>query len=345
MINERHFQSVSKPASLAPVDAAEWVVRLHSDQILRDEDGRFEAWEQANPAHKKEFEIYEGYWQSIGNLANDPEAVSFLMEPYSDRPRLWMRPKVWAATAVGAMAACVAMFMLLQPLPDSQTYQTARGERRDFILDDGSLIALNTNSELRVSFSKNERHVFLEEGEFHVRVAKDATRPFRVFVDDREVRAVGTEFDVYRDNEDNKTHVTLNEGVVAIYDIDARRSFAGFSSVSLSSEKPAVVMESGHHAVLVPNEPPAISAVDSDRFNAWHAGIVSFEGVALKDAIKEVNRYVKRQIILGDPGIANLRINGIFHINELDKFADKLTTLYNIRIERKDETSTVVIAG
>lgn len=335
----------SSPTSKPVADAAGWIVRLHSDQVLRDEDAKFEAWERANEANAKEFEVHEDFWHSIGNLANDTDAVSFLMAPYPEKPRIWARPVFWGSIGVSAIAATLAAVMLLQPTERSQTYQTARGEQRDVVLDDGSSISLNTNSELRVSFAKKERRIFLESGEFHVQVAKDKTRPFRVFVDNREVRAVGTAFTVYRDNKENKTQVVLDEGVVAVYDTEARHAFAGFNNVPVSREKPAIVMEPGQQATLIPNKAPTIKAIDSEKFNAWRSGIVAFDDVPLGDAIKEVNRYSNRQIVLGDAEIADLKINGIFHINELDKFADKLTTLYKIRIEHKDRVTTVLVAG
>ena len=94
-------------------------------------------------------------------------------------------------------------------------YSTDIGERRSITLADGSTVDLNARSQLRVEFSKTERRVELLDGQALFQVTKDMQRPFIVHSGDAMVRAVGTQFDVYR-----KTHgttITVLEGRVAVY--------------------------------------------------------------------------------------------------------------------------------
>jgi len=58
----------------------------------------------------------------------------------------------------------------------------------------------------RVRFTSNERTIDLLEGQALFRVAKDPARPFVVASDGTRVRAVGTQFDVYR----RKTGTTVD---------------------------------------------------------------------------------------------------------------------------------------
>ena len=94
------------------------------------------------------------------------------------------------------------------------TYSTAIGEQRSLRLDDGSTIDLNSQSKVRVRFSEHRRAIELLEGQALFRVAKDKSRPFVVATDNTHVRAVGTEFDVYRKT--SGTVVTVLEGRVAV---------------------------------------------------------------------------------------------------------------------------------
>ena len=94
-------------------------------------------------------------------------------------------------------------------------FATDIGERRSITLADGSTVDLNARSKLRIEFSKNERRVELigrpgpipgvegQDSSLH-RDKRHAT-----------VRAVGTQFDVYR--KDSGTTVTVLEGRVAVY--------------------------------------------------------------------------------------------------------------------------------
>jgi transmembrane sensor len=94
------------------------------------------------------------------------------------------------------------------------TYTTAVGEQRFVRLTDGSTLELNSRSGVRIHFSDSQRDVDLIEGQALFHVAKDPMRPFIVHSDTTEVRAVGTQFDVYRMH--SGTVVTVVEGRVAV---------------------------------------------------------------------------------------------------------------------------------
>lgn len=94
------------------------------------------------------------------------------------------------------------------------TYATGMGEQRSLALADGSTIELNVRTKIRVRLTADRRTVDLLEGQALFHVAKDKTRPFIVQSDDTKVRAIGTEFDVYR----RRTGITVTviEGRVAV---------------------------------------------------------------------------------------------------------------------------------
>ena len=94
-------------------------------------------------------------------------------------------------------------------------YGTALGEQRSIQFEDGSTVELNSRSKIRVKYSKQERDVELIEGQALFHVAHDTGRPFIVAVGATRVRAVGTQFDVYKKS--NGTVVTVVEGRVAVY--------------------------------------------------------------------------------------------------------------------------------
>lgn len=94
-------------------------------------------------------------------------------------------------------------------------YSTDIGERRSITLADGSTVDLNARSKLRIEFSSAERRVELLDGQALFQVAKDKQRPFIVHSGEATVRAVGTQFDVYRKT--YGTTITVLEGRVAVY--------------------------------------------------------------------------------------------------------------------------------
>ena len=91
--------------------------------------------------------------------------------------------------------------------------QIPRGGEYSVTLQDGTVVNLNSASELRypVRFAGTERKVFLT-GEAYFQVAKD--NPFVVVTGEAEIEALGTSFNIYSYEEENRIETTLVEGAV-----------------------------------------------------------------------------------------------------------------------------------
>jgi transmembrane sensor len=123
--------------------------------------------------------------------------------------RRWRRVAI-AASVLAIVGGALAMLELSAPI-----YSTTLGEQRSIQFEDGSTVELNSRSKIRVKYSKQERDVELIEGQALFHVAHDTGRPFIVAVGATRVRAVGTQFDVYKKS--TGTVVTVVEGRVAVY--------------------------------------------------------------------------------------------------------------------------------
>jgi transmembrane sensor len=110
----------------------------------------------------------------------------------------------------GVLAAMAASLLFLA-LPAAPDYATKVGEQRQVRLADGSLAALNTDSQLDVAYSTGRRDLILRQGEPGFRLPK-AARPFEVHVGPVHVRATGTAFSVRR--ADKGVWVVVTEGRV-----------------------------------------------------------------------------------------------------------------------------------
>ena len=98
------------------------------------------------------------------------------------------------------------------------TLTTAKGEIYNLQLSDGSRIWLNSASSVRypVAFAGKERKVAIT-GEAYFEVAHlDNSMPFKVVVNDMEVRVLGTHFNINAFKDEAKIRTTLLEGSVAV---------------------------------------------------------------------------------------------------------------------------------
>src|SRR5690606_33638330 len=94
------------------------------------------------------------------------------------------------------------------------------GERRTETLPDGTEVVLNTDSALEMRYSKGRRYIEVKQGEAQFEVAHDASRPFVVSIGEDTVTALGTRFQVRR--EQGSAIVTLLEGSVEVVHSDER---------------------------------------------------------------------------------------------------------------------------
>lgn len=83
------------------------------------------------------------------------------------------------------------------------------------LLPDHSVVHLNFNSAIKISFSSTVRHIELLKGEAYFKVAKNPNRPFIVQVGNTSASALGTAFIVNRKS-DNFSLITVTEGVVKV---------------------------------------------------------------------------------------------------------------------------------
>jgi transmembrane sensor len=175
-----------------------------------------------------------------------------------------------------AAASCALVFVIVGALwwrsERYPTYNTDIGERRSITLADGSTVDLNARSLIRIEFSSGERRVELLDGQALFQVAKDKNRPFTVRSGDATVRAVGTEFDVYR--KANGTTVTVLEGRVAVYS-----NVRGDATTPLPGSTPTAASS---HAVAQTPLPvrTAAAPVSSSRAPDFEPQIPSASGLA-----------------------------------------------------------------
>lgn len=296
--------------------AAAWLARLQGD------DGAvqpaLDAWLSEDPAHAEAFERASTVWAIL------PRAAAQAQEDVQFRPAARARA-LWPV----AIAACLALLAgagaLWWSLADAGAYATRPGEQTVATLQDGSRIALNTDTRVDVRFDASRRRIALDRGEAMFEVAHDAERPFVVVAGDTKVMAIGTVFTVRRTAED--VVVTLIKGRVAV----------SHDKASSRGEPNAVVMLRPGEKLTEPATGPARVEPESvEVATAWRRGQAVFRDTPLGTAVTELNRYGGPEIVVDDPRLAALPVSGVFATNAAD-FAEAVAQLHGLRTERRGE--------
>jgi transmembrane sensor len=195
---------------------------------------------------------------------------------------------------------------------------------------DGSKVTLNTDSQIRISLTDTERRVELGHGEAYFEVSKDPNRPFIVRAGSKRVIAVGTKFSVRREGDD--IEVVVTEGKVRLEDsAGGRESRAdGSADVFLT---PGSVARADEAGVLVQR----MTLPEAEEQLSWRTGVLMFRDQSLQEAVAEFNRYNERKIVIEDPAVASLKIEGNFRATNLEAFVRLLESGFPVRAELKPD--------
>jgi transmembrane sensor len=279
---------------------AQDLASLDSEQRMRIENLSRELGTSASPASNvvPVSQAAVRFWE--GEAARESFAPKAI-QPLRARRRL----APWSGGALAAtLLIAMGTFWWFTGPGAWTVYTTAVGDQREVTLPDGSLMHLNTDSEVAVRFGKTGRNLRLVKGEALFDVQHDVQRPFLVQSADTVIKAVGTSFDVYR--HESGTRVAVIEGVVQISD-----PRSGAKKVSAAAQR-----EVGSEQLLAAGQAVEVSArgevsprkkIDTTQAAAWRQRRLVFEGDSLGDIIAEFNRYNTKNRMRAVGGVAGSR--------------------------------------
>ena len=367
----------SKSSRTAPQDsqismeAAEWLVRLQDADVDPEEpypdplerQNAFYKWLTRSPAHVQAFlEIMEVERRAghpdpqrlikVQELldASPADVIQLFDPPFGGNQRLpaesaadsapkdvpGRHRKVFVRVAAVFLICAMATALYLLTLPRND-YITGIGEQRTCKLRDGSVIVLNTDTEVQVDYSKQIRALRLVKGEALFMVEHDATRPFIVSAGSANVRAVGTQFNVRR--REQSTEVAVVEGIVQV---------STAAAVPLSTEQPehsspvdtpsqgrsitpaAIRLAAGEKAQVSTGGMKISTSHDIEGVLSWRQRRLTFRDTRLEDVVAEFNRYNRSQIRIEGSAAQDMQMTGIFdadHPQAIILFAQKNDTL------------------
>ena len=308
--------------------AAVWVTDLHGPHRDAALEERVRRWIAAHPTHAAAFEAATEAWQISGNLpAHLPSPTEFRTRVRDDRRIVPLTRLALAGIAALGLALATTLYLL-----KDDTLSTGPGEQKTVDLADGSQVMLNANSRVRVRYDERARKVILVSGEALFKVAKHQPAPFVVLIGGRKVIAVGTSFEVRREDPTvSSFSITLVEGRVAIEP-------ASWSNDLPAAATPGLIMLSPGERLRISQEAADLLDQPSlDKVTAWQRGQLIFEDTSLRDAAAEFNRYGRLKLIVASDVPANLRVGGVFKIGDPATFARAMANAYHLRIVNRDQ--------
>ena len=205
--------------------------------------------------------------------------------------------------------------------------EVPRGGEYTVTLSDGTVVYLNSGSELRypVAFGAERRDVFLS-GEGYFEVAKDAERPFFVNADKLKIRVYGTSFNVNTYNIANVENV-LVEGKIGIQGNNAEYTVKPGQLALYNREKGTM----------------EIRDVDVRPYVAWKEHEFMFDNESLEEIMNTLSLWYDVDVFFQTASLKQLHFTGhLGRYEEVSHILDAISGVTQVKFSVKGRTIIVM---
>jgi transmembrane sensor len=203
-----------------------------------------------------------------------------------------------------------------------KNFQSAIGETQTITLSDGTIVVLNTNTQIRAIYSEKLRRIVLTSGEIMVSSAPDNIQPARPLVvdtDNGRLSPIGTRFNVR--HVDQSTELNVFEGAVKIQP-NHTNSMAIVTAGRQGRFDKQQIFDSNLEA-------------DNSR-DAWTRGILLADNQPLCKFVSELNRYRQNAIICSSD-VSHFKLVGAYPLTDTEQIIDAVESSLPIRFWQVNE--------
>jgi ferric-dicitrate binding protein FerR (iron transport regulator) len=293
--------------------AAAWFVCLRSGSATDRDLQRWRAWCAAAHEHQLAWQRAEALANRLTRLEGSGSTAARVLKT-SSAP---MPARRRAARTLGLAAAGLGLGWIVYQSDQRErwlaAHSTPTGERRQWLLADGSRVLLDGASAFDVAFDAQRRLLKLRQGQMLIETAHDP-RPLIVATAQGEVQALGTRFSVRQ--EASASVVDLYAGMVEVRPTRGR----------------AALLHAGDAVSFTDTLVDAVQATATSG-PMWARGLIVANDMPLNELVAQLSRY--RHGHLGcSPAVAPLRISGVFSLDDTDAAVAAIARTLPVRVLR-----------
>ena len=305
--------------------------QLIEDWIQKDENGEtFHQW------------LLEWETRSPQFIPNQDQAMTRLMSrinnenPVNDEVEQeiflsssrnsFLTGKYWLIAASVILLVCCSWFS--RDAIQYKTFETAYGQTTRLYLEDGSRVALNSNSRLKIprfGFFGDVRTVCLDgEAEFSVSHTIDHKRFVVKTSDTFQVEVLGTQFSVFA--RPRGTKVALSHGKIRL-------------DYSQGESHQHLMMKPGDLATLQKTGAiKLVNNVDTKSLSAWKEQRFVFNATSLLEISSLIEENFGKKIRISNDKIASRTITGNFKTENAEELLKTVSEVLDLDVENKGDS-------
>lgn len=317
----KYLQSVCSPDEFQEI--TKWMSRMDNDFTLSlFMKPHWERMMQQEP----DYPVNHALWEKIKLAIEEKEKAE-------TQRRLKIYTWGIRIAAVLVIGLLISNLFFLQNVKQPETFvqtqsiSVPHGARTSFTLPDGSVVWLNSGSELTYSSDFTKERLLTLEGEAYFNVEK-SEQPFVVNTNFGQVEVTGTAFNVKALNEENQFETTVEEGTVLV------------SALGLAQK---ASLSPGAQARLV-NGKWEMARVETELYTSWKEGKIIFRRAYLPEVAQRLERWYNVTIELADdPRLAKINYTGTLEMESFSEVLELLKVTAPINYTYNDKTRVIRI--
>lgn len=313
-------------------------------ETMPDQAALIEAWRQASAENEAVYQELFEIWQDAAERETAPtmnldegwkrlEHALFQQKPVAAQPTLVAfgegharrksRQVLFAMAAAVIIAVSIgAVWLLNAQGQDILVAKTSVGEQKRVTLPDGSVVILDSGSELlrNQTFGKASRVIRLKGHAFFK--VKPQKIPFLVHTEQAIVTVLGTSFDVWAGN--SKTKVSVKEGLVGF---QARNSQ---SRVELGPNQYSTCRRN--------QQPQAPAEITIQTYFSWIEGMRSYKGLPAADVALDLERVFGKKVVFSPESLGEQTLTATFKDESFIEILKEICLTLNMEYIEKEGT-------
>lgn len=285
----------------------------------------FKSWEKSWMLALDREDYLTEEWSSLQTKMETRKAITTIFTPKSKIIPLYRKIAVVAAIVVVTMVSTLLIDKVTNPIFKEKVFvvETPGGEKSRVTLPDGSIVWLNSTSQISYSslFGNKDRNIALK-GEAYFEVKKNEGKPFIVKTGDYDVVVKGTRFNVSSYADDLKITTTLMEGEVEI--------IYGESVLALAPGELLELDVQTHQISKV--------RVNPEQYKSWIENKIEYDSISLDELLNRLSRQYNVKIHLSTNQEKSRFLNiSIKNDESLEEILRGLALATPMEIEYKDQ--------
>lgn len=282
--------------------AAEWLVKVSSEQCTVQDQQDFITWQQQNPVRQQAVANMQDMIEQLQQLQHDQHQQTHIVE-HAIHEQMTLERKLNSRSSlfIFTVSTMLAALISWKTLPIDHwlaNTNNAYQQWSEHTLLDQSQIHVSGHSAYNIKFDKQQRHIELLDGNILVDVAKDASRPFTVETEFAQIKALGTRFIVQ--HSDNQTILTMLE-----------------SKVELRSSNQIQIIHSGQQVVIDATGIHTVQPISPAMYElAWQKRNLIVDQMPLNQVLDILQSYQKGKIYYNKDEINQLRVTAILPLDQ-----------------------------